>query len=322
MPIWSRIRMSPFQNVNVDATFLVYSSHLAVQELVLTNTGTETNSPSMSFRSFKAQAARSPTLHRCQQRNAIAFRHEELPDGWVLEHGVPFVDRVQDLIVFSMRPDRMSSFRSYRWGSVEVPQDVDLKRAPVYVVWGSITHQNRERCVHRQAPVRMAVFLNGDRRRLLTERAPRWGAADPNIRSYGYYAIEAGNFGSVKKGDRISVVIGCGDTGETGSIEGLVGDTAAGHDQRVDLLLSVPAPIPQSPANVKRDIWGNGTELRLYWKPAPGMRYNVYRRDYRAGAVYECVAYEIVAVVLHRQEYRRRQDLRLCGALRWMRRAQ
>ena len=282
--------MSPFQNLNVDATFLVYSSHLAVQELVLTNTGTE--KLGLDVVPFLQSSGRPfSDVTPLPQRNAMAFRHEELPDGWVLDHGVPFVDRVQDLLVYSMRPDRMSSFRSFRWGSVEIPQDVDLKRTPVYVVWGSITHQRKERCVHRQTPVRMAVFLNGNRRRLLTESAPRWGAADPNIRSYGYYAIETGNFGSVKRGDRVNVVIGCGDTGETGSIDGVVGDTAAGHDQRVDLSLSVTT-LPTPPVGVKRDIWGNGTELRLYWKSALGMRYNVYRRDYRVGAVYECVAYE------------------------------
>ena len=284
--------LSPFQDVNVQGTFLVYSSHLAVQELVLKNTGTEPIS--LDIVPFLQSSSRPfSDVTPLPQRNAIAFRHEELPDSWVLDHGVPFVDRVQDLLVFSTRPDRMSSFRSFHWGSVDVPQDVDLKRPPVFVLRGAIVHQNKERCVHRQTPVRMAVTLNGDRRRLLTESAPRWGAADPNIRSSGSYAIEAGNFGTIKKGDRIEVVIGCGDTGETGRVEGIVGDTTAGHGQRGDLVLSTShAPLP--PAGVKRDIWGNGTELRLYWKPSPGMKYNVYRRDYRAGAVYDCVAYESV----------------------------
>jgi hypothetical protein len=44
------------------------------------------------------------------------------------------------------------------------------------------------------------------------------------------------------------------------------------------------------PAGVRRDIWGSGTELRLYWKNTPGLRYSVYRRDYKTGGTYERMA--------------------------------
>ncbi len=284
-------RFAPFADVQVNATVLVYSSHLAVQELAITNTG---GSPlSLDVIPLVQNTGRAfSDVTPLHNQNAVAFGHEEFPDSWVLDHGVPFVDRVRDLLVFSTRPDRIASFRSYRWGSVEIPQEVDLERKPVFVLWGSMTHTNNERCLHRKAPVRMAVLLNGNRRRMLIDNAPRWGAADPNIRSYGYYAIETGNFGTVSKGDSVSVMIGCGDTGETGVITTTVGDTVSSHDRRVDLRLA-PSALPEPPAGVKRDIWGSGTELRLYWKPgAAGTRYNVYRRDYRAGGVYECVAFE------------------------------
>ena len=42
---------------------------------------------------------------------------------------------------------------------------------------------------------------------------------------------------------------------------------------------------------MKRDIWGSGTELRLYWKKGEtGVKYNVYRRDYLKSGVYELIA--------------------------------
>ena len=281
----------PFADVLVNATFLVQSSHLAVHDLAITNTGTE--KLTLDVIPFLQNQARAfSEVTPMPDRNAVTFQHEELPDSWVLDHGVPYVDKVRDLVLFSARPDRISSFRSYKWGSVEIPQEIDLARRPVFVLWGAINHPNKERCVHRTEPVRMAVMLNGNPRRLLIENAPRWGAADPNIRSYGYYSIELGNFGIVNKGDSVSVRISCGQTGEAGAVSGVVGDTAASHENRIDLTLQAPASLP-APAGVKRDIWGSGTELRLYWKNAgPDIRYNVYRRDYRAGGVYECVAFE------------------------------
>ncbi len=281
---------APFPDVEVRATFLVHSSHNAVQDLAITNTGAAKLVLDV-IPLLQASARPFADVTPLPGRSAIAFRHEELPDGWVLDHGVPYVDRVQDLLLFSVKPDRMSSFRSYRWGSVEIPQEVDLKRPAVFVVRGAITHQDKERCTHRATPVRMAVFLNGDHRRLLTETAARWGAADQNIRSYGSFAIEAGNFGTLAKGDRITVMIGCSDTGESGQVEATIEDPATVHTAQADLAL-VPSSRPAPPAGVNRDIWGSGTELRLYWKPVPGMKYNVYRRDHHAGSIYECLAYE------------------------------
>ncbi|MBN1543166.1 hypothetical protein JW992_13570, partial [candidate division KSB1 bacterium] len=44
------------------------------------------------------------------------------------------------------------------------------------------------------------------------------------------------------------------------------------------------------PEGFKKDVWGDGTEIRLFWKQVPGARYSVYRRNYRTGGVYERVA--------------------------------
>ena len=279
----------PFPDVRVDATFLVQSSHCAIHDLTITNTGTQRLT--LDVIPFLQSSGRPfSDVTPLPEKIAVAFQHEELPDGWVLDHKVPYVDKVRDLLVFSIAPDRMASFRSYRWGSVEIPQEVDLHHPPVFVMWGSITHPDKQRCVHRESPVRMAVMLNGDPKRLLIENAPRWGSADPNIRAYGYYSIELGNFGKVSAGDSVQVMVACGETGEVGVVRGTVSDTAVSHDKRVDLSLSASA-LPAPPAGVKRDIWGNGTELRLYWKNAgAGAKYNVYRRDYGVSGVYECLA--------------------------------
>jgi hypothetical protein len=288
-PDMVRYEYAPYADVHIDATFLVQSSHCAVQDLAITNTGTARIV--LDVIPFLRNGARAfSDVTPLPAQRAVAFQHEELPDSWVLEHKVPFVDKVHNVLVFSTPPDRISSFRSYRWGSVEIPQEVHLDRSPGFVVWGSITHSNKERCMHRTKRVQMAVMLNGDPKRLLLDNAPTWGIADPNIRSYGYYSIELGNFGAVSRGDSVSVTIACEETGEAGVVGATVGDTAVSHDTRIDLQLK-PSLLPQPPSGVKRDIWGSGTELRLYWKSAgPGVKYNVYRRDYLTGGIYHCVA--------------------------------
>ena len=142
---------APFPDIDVHGTFLVHSSSCAVQDLSITNTGTAP--VDIDIIPFLQSSARPfSDVTPLPGKNAVAFRHDELPDGWVLDHGVPFVDRVHDLMLFSSKPERISSFRSYRWGSVEIPQEVDLARPAQQVVRGAITHPTKERCTHRRSP--------------------------------------------------------------------------------------------------------------------------------------------------------------------------
>lgn len=281
----------PFENIRTDVTFLVYSSRIAVQDITLKNFGTQ--EIAIDVLPFLQNNVRTfDDVQFRKEKNAVTFSHEEFPDSWVLSHGVPYVDKVHNVLMFSEVPDRMSSFRSYKWGPVEIPQEVNIKKRPVYVVWGTLSHQNKERCRHRPPAVKMMVLLNGDPRRILIENAPRWGSAESNINPYGVFGVELGNFGVIRNQDRFTIILSCSETQQVGIVTGFVGDTTRGHDVRIDARLS-DISLPKPPEGLKRDIWGSGTELRLYWKREPGMRYNVYRRDYRAGGVYELVAYGI-----------------------------
>ena len=283
---------APFPDITVDASFLVYSSRAAVQELTVTNTGTQRAKVDLlPFLQNTDRAFNNVVL--LPQQQAIAFSHEELPDGWVLEHGVPYVDKVHDLLAFSSRPERMSSFRSYRWGGVEIPQVIDLARSSVYAVWGRMTHAGGERCQHRDPSPRMTVYLNNDRSRLLIENAPRWGNSETNVNASALYGVELGNFGNIRTGDSVTIALSCETTHQEAQVKTGVGDTAKGRDKRVDIQFMSPSG-PRPPEGVKRDIWGSGTELRLYWKQnVPHVRYAVYRRDYSLGGVYERVAADL-----------------------------
>lgn len=288
-PDFVRYTYAPFPGITVNATFFVYSSHLAVHEVVVTNTTSErVRLDLLPHLRNTARAFNGVTM--LPAGNAIAFTHEELPDGWVLDHGVPYVDQVHDLLVFSSQPERMASFRSYRWGGVEIPQVIDLGRKQVYAVWGRMKHADGERCQHRSPAPRMLVMLDGDPGRILIENAPRWGSGEANVNTSSLFGVELGNFGRIASGDSVTIMLSCEETREAALVHAVVGDTAGGREKRVDAQFA-PAAIPRPPEHVKRDIWGSGTELRLYWKPvSSGYRYNVYRRDYGAGGVYERIA--------------------------------
>jgi hypothetical protein len=281
----------PFENIKVDVTFLVHSSHIAIQDINLRNLGTQ--AVLIDVLPFIQNNDRAfSDVQFMKEKYAVAFSHEEFPDNWTLRHGVPYVDKVHNIYMFSEAPDRMSSFRSFKWGPVEIPQEVDISKRPVYVAWGTLSHKNKERCRHRPPSVKMMVLLNNDPRRILIENAPRWGSAEANINPYGVFAVELGNFGRLRNQDAFTVILSCSETEQDGIVTGFVGDTTSGRDVRIDAILS-DVSLPKPPEGLKRDIWGSGRELRLYWKGDPQMKYNVYRRDYRSGGIYELVGYGI-----------------------------
>jgi hypothetical protein len=281
----------PFEDVKVNVTFLVYSSRIAIQDITLTNTGPAATEFKI-YPFLKNDYRVFNDVEFSKDKSAVTFTHEELPDGWTLGHNMPYVDKVYDVFLFSEAPDRMTTFRGYKWGNFSIPHQVDLHKEKVYIVWGKMSHENDKRCRHHNPKPRIIVMLNNDRSKLLTESAPRWGSADPNITSYGYYGIELGNFEGLKKGDDYTIRLICPETGQTGVINDKVDGLPTENSQRRDITFT-ESDLPPAPDNLRKDVWGSGTEIRLYWDKAEGMRYNIYRRDYRKNAVYDLIAENI-----------------------------
>ncbi len=70
---------------------------------------------------------------------------------------------------------------------------------------------------------------------------------------------------------------------------GTIQKTSGGDAPEIDLHLGDYVGL-HPPEEVRMDIWGSGAEVRLSWKKDPNAAsYTVYRRDYRAGGVYERV---------------------------------
>ena len=282
----------PFEDIRVNVTFVAYSSHHALQAIDVKNTSTKT--VKVEILPFLRNTHRTyDNIEFRKAVNGMTFTHEEFPDDWVLEHKVPYVNNVVDSYLLSDPPDRMMSFRSYDWGSVDVPQVNDLAKQPGYLVWGRIGTKDGGRCSADPSLSRLMVLLNNDRRRILTETAPRWGSAEKNVTRYGYYGLELGNFGPIGEGDQFTISGMCGESGATAVISGFARKAYDGDSSRFDMTLGESAA-PAPPGGVRMDIWGSGAEVRLYWKQAPdAVSYNVYRRDYRAGGVYELISQEV-----------------------------
>ncbi len=153
----------PFDSIRVNVTFLVHSSHSAVQVIDVRNLASSVSRIQVlpflrnSARTFDSVAFR-------KDAGAMTFTHEEFPDDWVLEHKIPYVNKVRDAYALSDPPDRMMSFRSERWGSISIPQEFNLERPPGYLVWGRLEKKGGGRC--SESGSRLMALLNGDRRRI------------------------------------------------------------------------------------------------------------------------------------------------------------
>jgi hypothetical protein len=278
----------PFEDIQVNVTFVTYSSRFAFEAIDVKNLSSKVVHIEVlpflqnTYRTYDNIAFRKDV-------DAITFTHEEFPDDWVLEHKIPYVNKVQDVYVVSDPPDRMMSFRSYQWGTVDIPQVNDLSKQPLCLIWGRIGTKGGGRYSGEPGKARLIAWLNNDRSRILTETAPRWGSAEKNVTRYGYYGLELGNFGAIKEGDRFTISTVGGDPALLGTVSGIVRKTYDPDSARFDVMLKETVG-PKPPEGVRMDIWGSGAEVRLYWKKdSVAVGYNVYRRDYRAGGVYELI---------------------------------
>ncbi|MBI3586586.1 MAG: hypothetical protein HY088_05610 [Ignavibacteriales bacterium] len=98
----------PFEDIKIDVTFLVYSSRIAIQEIAVTNLGSEKTSLE-AIVSLQNMKRAFHDIAFDKGKNTIVFSHEEPPDSWVTSHNIPHVTQVHDLLLFSHPPDRMSS---------------------------------------------------------------------------------------------------------------------------------------------------------------------------------------------------------------------
>jgi Mannosylglycerate hydrolase MGH1-like glycoside hydrolase domain len=101
----------PFKDLRVDVTFLVYSSHVAIQEFMLRNLSrSELEIEAIPFLSM--ERGTSYSVRRGGDGSSVAFTYIDPPDGWTVDHDIPHVDTVANLFVSGFCPDSVSTAAS------------------------------------------------------------------------------------------------------------------------------------------------------------------------------------------------------------------
>ena len=98
----------PFKDFRVDATFLVYNSHTAVQEFVVKNLGSHRRMfEIVPYLDNDKGVYHSVRIYKGAK--GVAFSYTDLPDGWMIDHDIPHVDTVANLFTTTFRPDSIST---------------------------------------------------------------------------------------------------------------------------------------------------------------------------------------------------------------------
>mgnify|MGYP000439328897 CR=1 FL=1 len=279
----------PFKDIRVNASFLVQSSHYALQDLTIqNNTGAPVDLELISYLRNRYRTFNDVRLSG--DRQSVLFNHQELPDGWVLGHDVPYVANVKDVFSMSKKPDKAGSFHRYKDESFHIPHQVDLRRSQENLLWGKVSHQNGERCRHTPPKSSLMGFINGNKDRLLTHNAPRWGSSDRNITGYGFFGLEWGNLGDIGPQDRLSFHFYCDATKEstTLKLKGEIFQNESSARKNIDLTSSAS---PLNPTQLEKTKHQAGEFISLHWKGAEeNAAYHVYRRNYDKHGYYQRIA--------------------------------
>jgi len=128
----------PYPEIRVDGNFLVYSSSTAIFDLKISNVSqSPQNFETIPFIQNRYRVFNEVSMH--QEKNAVSFTHEELPDSWVLGHDIPYVNPVKNVFISSLKPDRLTSYRSYKWGNIPIPQEINIMKKPVFWVFSNLS---------------------------------------------------------------------------------------------------------------------------------------------------------------------------------------
>lgn len=277
----------PFENIRVEIFFDVYSSHIAIQDVKITNEG-----PSV------ARLSVYPFLHHTNdvitsaalvpQGDGFTFGHRERPDGWTTGHGVPYQENLVNVYIIDTVA---AAFGAYPDLGTLTLRPLSTSVADYCVERGTVRHADGSSCLHRPPNAQQLILHNQSDAEVLTEMAPKWGDPEPNIPGNGYQSCELGNFRNptIANGDSFTIVFTCSATNQQGETMGRIPSLPAPYGVRVDVQLAseTAPPIPQ---NVQIHFSQNNASAVLSWEQVHGILYSVYRRTRSTPGRYDCIA--------------------------------
>ncbi len=280
----------PFDKIKVKIFFLVYSSHIAVQDIQILNERDSSVSISV-YPFFYHQTDVISNVSLTQEGCNFIFNHEELPDSWTLDHNIPYQQNLSNVYLINTQPDSYGAYVDLQSGN-----KINLyKHLTNYCVeWGTVNHSNGTFCYHIPPASQQVIIHNGSENEILTEDAPKWGDPDPNIPGNGYQGCELGNFQNpaITVGDSFKVIFTCLTANEQGVSSNVIQVLPALTGIRTDVQLTNEsfAPVPQNP-HVNFSM-GN-TSAVLTWTQVPSYLYNVYKRTASTPGRYDLLASNI-----------------------------
>jgi len=280
----------PFENIKVSVFFLVYSSKAVVQDIKILN---ENNSPvTVSvYPFFYHQTDMISDVILTPEGDAFTFMHQETPDGWTIDHNIPYQENLSNVYLITPLPD---SYGSYSELQGEQCSNINYPSDNYCVEWGTVNHSNGSPCEHVPPSAQQVILHNGSEGEILTEDAPKWGDPDPNIPGNGYQGCELGNFQNpvIAVGDSFKVIFTCLEANEQGISSNIIQLLPAPSGIRTDVQMTTQsfAPVPQDP-HVNFSM-GN-TSAVLTWTNIPGCFYNVYRRTASTPGRYDLLESDI-----------------------------
>ncbi len=269
----------PFAGISVSGMFMTYSSHSALLELTITNSGKEESEITL----FPFMRSNSRSFHSVElntQENLISFSHEEYPDGWTLSHNLPHTDSIRNIFMLSSPPDESLAFSGESGESPAIPSPLFLSRKPTRQLTGRIYSPEGVRLPGTPPLNRLQLAVDDNEDVIITENSSLWGTTQPTLARDGYFGLEGGNINPEAKTFRLT---GYNEMQQKQA-------TVTGHfkdaTERCDLHLS-ESVIPVI-SSVKYE------NNRLEWtKPGKEATFSVYRRTYPE-LTYHRIAKEIV----------------------------
>ena len=281
----------PFEGIDVDIFFQVYSSRIAIQDISITNNIDTT--VTLDVYPFFQNLHTVENVDISQNKRTYTFRHEEPADWWTTSHGVPHEDSLVNVYLLNEVPDAYGAY--IESGLLEENIKIQKAKSENYCVeWGTVQHADGTSCCHLPPSTQQIILHNGSVSEILTEEAPKWGNTDPNIPGNGYQGCELGNFSepTIAVGDSFTVIFTCTATGQQGITKGFVTQLPAtsGICTNIQMAEDTFPPIPQ---NVDVHFSQNFNSAVISWDYLQGNFYSVYRRTRSTPGRYDLIAESI-----------------------------
>ncbi len=278
-PDMVRYALQPFEGIHVEAWFVVHSSTAALLDIAVTNK--RADDVQLEVYPFMRHAGRA-FQQVAPGDGYLLFEHQEYPDGWTLDHELPYTDSIRNVWVASEAAEAFGAFTSERGEPFAIPNRMETDSKPTLQVNGRVYLPGKQRLNNAGSPPRLLLTVDGDARRVLTERSPVWGGMHAAIDQGGFFRLEAALLSRTAK--RYTVRAFDAASGLAGEADGTLQATS----QRNDIQLRADATPPMvSALRLRRS---DGKSVRLSWQAAGGAYpVAVYRRDYPQGH-YERIA--------------------------------